>query len=68
MMPSNDAIEAAGPKRVIVFAPHLLPYSETFISEQVRAIRHWQPVLVGESQTQNGLSLEGLDVRSATPP
>lgn len=68
MMPSKGVIKAAGPKRVIVFAPHLLPYSETFISEQVRAIRHWQPVLVGERQTPNGLSLEGLDVRLLCHP
>jgi glycosyltransferase involved in cell wall biosynthesis len=50
-------------RKVIVFRSRLLPYSETFIREQVRMLSHWKGVLVGESMATNGLSLDGMDVR-----
>ena len=50
-------------KRVLVYKADLLPYSETFILEQVTACRRWQPVLVGTHVLDNGLPLAGLDVR-----
>lgn len=48
--------------RVLVYKSDLLPYSETFIKEQVLACARWHPVLVG-THIVNGLSLDGLDVR-----
>lgn len=50
-------------RKVIVFRSRLLPYSETFIREQVRMLSHWKGVLVGESLAPTGLSLDGMDVR-----
>ncbi len=49
-------------KNVLVYKSDLLPYSETFIKEQVLACARWRPVLVGRHRV-NGLSLDGLDVR-----
>lgn len=53
-------------KRVAIFASELLPYSETFIREQARALRRWHPVLVGRRLAPKGLSLDGLEVRLLT--
>jgi glycosyltransferase involved in cell wall biosynthesis len=50
-------------RRVIIYTTSLLPYSETFVREQTKALRTWQPILVGQQRVQNGLSLEGLDVQ-----
>lgn len=50
-------------RKVLVYTPELLPYSETFIKEQLQAYRTWSGVLVGHRRLANGLSLEGLDVR-----
>jgi glycosyltransferase involved in cell wall biosynthesis len=50
-------------KKVIVFRKDLLPSSETFIKEQARFLRHWQPVLVGYDRVKNGLDLGGLEVK-----
>lgn len=47
-------------RRVIVHRADALPYSETFIKEQMQACRRWQPVLVGTQQVQGGLPLDGL--------
>jgi glycosyltransferase involved in cell wall biosynthesis len=47
---------------VLVYRSNLLPFSETFISEQVRAYQKWRGLLVGE-QLLNQLDLAGLDVR-----
>lgn len=49
--------------KVLVYKPDLLPYSETFIKEQVLAYQRWQGVLVGHRRVPNGLPLDGLDVR-----
>lgn len=49
-------------KKVLVYKSDLLPYSETFIREQVRACKTWHPVLVG-ARALNGLPLDDLDVR-----
>lgn len=49
------------PRRVIVFAQDLLPISETFIREQVRTLKTWQPILVGERLTPDGLPLASLN-------
>ncbi len=56
--------------KVLVCRAGLLPYSETFIREQLLAYSRWKPVLVGTHRVEPGLPLDGLDVRllhSATP-
>jgi glycosyltransferase involved in cell wall biosynthesis len=49
--------------KVLVYTKSLLPYSETFIREQLLAMQDWQAVLVGECALGSGLALEGLDIR-----
>ncbi len=56
--------------KVLVCRAGLLPYSETFIREQLLAYSRWKPVLVGTHRVEPGLSVEGIDLRllhSATP-
>jgi len=53
-------------KNLIVYKSALLPYSETFIKEQVQACRTWHPVLAG-THAVDGLDLDGLDVRLLWP-
>jgi glycosyltransferase involved in cell wall biosynthesis len=50
-------------KKVVVFRSELLPRSETFILEQVRALTDWTPTLVGYRKVADGLALDGIDVR-----
>ena len=49
--------------KALVYKPELLPYSETFIKEQMLAYQAWQGVLVGHQRIPHGLSLEGLNLR-----
>jgi glycosyltransferase involved in cell wall biosynthesis len=49
-------------KKVLVYKSDLLPYSETFIREQVRSYSRWAAVLVG-THVVRGVPLDGLDVR-----
>lgn len=51
------------PRKILVYKSDLLPYSETFIREQVRMLVRWQGVLVGERRLPAGLPLDELDVR-----
>lgn len=51
------------PRRVIVHRSDALPYSETFIKEQMQACRRWQPVLVGTHRVEAGLPLDGLQAQ-----
>lgn len=44
---------------VLVYRSHLLPYSETFIREQILAYRRWQAVLTGRKLLHQ-LPLDGL--------
>lgn len=53
-------------KKVLVCRYSLLPYSETFIREQVLSYQHWRPTLVGVNRVA-GLSLEGIDTRILHP-
>lgn len=48
---------------VIVYKSRLLPYSETFIREQVRMLSGWRGILAGDGLARRGLDLDGLDVR-----
>jgi glycosyltransferase involved in cell wall biosynthesis len=43
--------------RVLVFRSELLPRSETFIVEQARAMRRYQPVFAGLKRLQDGIPL-----------
>jgi glycosyltransferase involved in cell wall biosynthesis len=49
-------------RTVLVVRSELLPYSETFVKEQVLACSRWHPVLVGLRRIQ-GLAVDDLDVR-----
>jgi glycosyltransferase involved in cell wall biosynthesis len=49
-------------KTVLVCKTDLLPYSETFIRNQVLAYRQWRGILVGACRKVPGLSLEDLQV------
>jgi glycosyltransferase involved in cell wall biosynthesis len=49
-------------RTVLVYRSVLLPYSETFIKEQVLAYRRWRGLLVGRRLWRQ-LSLVGLDIR-----
>ena len=60
-------VQAANRKRVLVIAPKLLPWSETFIKEQARTMRRWQPILVGDRLVEDGLPLDGHEIRLLTP-
>jgi glycosyltransferase involved in cell wall biosynthesis len=56
--------------KVLVCRAGLLPYSETFIREQLLAYSRWKPILVGTHRVEPGLPVDGLELRllhSATP-
>lgn len=55
-------------RKVIIYRSQLLALSETFIRQQALALRHWHPVLVGERRLDDGLDLDGLDVRLLRNP
>jgi glycosyltransferase involved in cell wall biosynthesis len=50
------------PRTVLVVRSDLLPYSETFVKEQVMACSRWRPVLVGLRRI-DGLRVDDLEVR-----
>lgn len=47
---------------VLVYRDELLPYSETFIATQCRAMRAYRPILVGTRHALSGMALDGLAV------
>jgi glycosyltransferase involved in cell wall biosynthesis len=49
-------------RTVLVVRSELLPYSETFVKEQVMAYSHWRAVLVGLRRVP-GVPIDDLDVR-----
>jgi glycosyltransferase involved in cell wall biosynthesis len=61
MLNRTDAMRA-----VLVYKSDLLPLSETFIKEQVLALRRWRGVLVGMRRLHQ-LPLNGLDIRVLRP-
>lgn len=66
---SGPRIRSQIMKTVLVYATNLLPWSETFIREQMLALRRWRGVLIGMRQLHQ-LSLSGLDtcvLRSQEP-
>jgi glycosyltransferase involved in cell wall biosynthesis len=48
-------------KTVLVYASNLLPWSETFIKEQIAALHRWHGVLIGMRRARQ-LSLDGVEV------
>lgn len=46
--------------RVAVFRANLLPISETFIRDQVSAMRSWTPILIGRENVKGGLETPGI--------
>jgi glycosyltransferase involved in cell wall biosynthesis len=61
--PGNASYASASPtaKTVLIYKSTLLPWSETFIKDQILALKGWRGVLVGERHLAQ-LSLDGLDV------
>ncbi|MBC7452449.1 MAG: glycosyltransferase [Massilia sp.] len=53
-------------KKVLVYTSGLLPYSETFIKEQVLSFQRWHPVLAGLHRVP-GLVLDGIDLLLLRP-
>lgn len=53
-------------KTVLVYRNELLPLSETFIKEQILALRDWRAVLVGRKKLDQ-LPLDDVDIRLIGP-
>jgi glycosyltransferase involved in cell wall biosynthesis len=51
---------------VLVYTSNLLPLSETFIKEQLLALRRWRGILVGLRRLPD-LPLDGVDIRVLRP-
>jgi glycosyltransferase involved in cell wall biosynthesis len=58
---ANHASTSPTAKTVLVYKSDLLPWSETFIKDQVLALTKWRGVLIGERNLAQ-LSFDGLDV------
>lgn len=56
-----------GINKVIIFRSHILPWSETFIRDQMLAMADWRPILVGEQEESSGLNLDAMDARLLPP-
>jgi glycosyltransferase involved in cell wall biosynthesis len=54
--------EAAQPRKVLICKSVLLPYSETFILDQLLSYTQWEPVLAGLRRLRTGLPLEHAQV------
>lgn len=51
-------------KRVAIFRSDLLPRSETFIRDQIAALRDWEPILLGFREIEDGLTTPGIARRT----
>lgn len=47
-------------RRVLVYAPRVLPGSQTFVADQARALSRWTPALVGRERVDGGLFVDDL--------
>lgn len=47
-------------KRVLLYAPRVLPPSQTFVADQARVLTRWSPTLVGRERLDDGLELSDL--------
>lgn len=45
---------------VLVYSTGVLPYSQTFVADQARALRRWDPILVGRTRLRRGLDVADL--------
>jgi len=69
LLSGGAAVEPTAATRkptVLVYCSNLLPYSETFVKEQMLAYRKWRGVLIGRHALSE-LSLDGLNVRLLRP-
>lgn len=66
-LPVQRAIGVTHSRRVIAYTADLLPYSETFIRDQLLALRRWIPVLAGCRRLPYGLSPAPLDSQIINP-
>jgi glucosyltransferase len=57
-----DSVSSCAARTVLVVRSELLPYSETFVKEQVLAYTHWNPVFVGLKRIP-GLPMEDVSIR-----
>lgn len=46
--------------RLLLYAPRVLPPSQTFIATQARALQRWQPFLIGRQTAQDSLDVDDL--------
>lgn len=53
-------------RRLLVYAPRVLPPSQTFIATQARALRRWQPFLIGRQLVDGSLDVGDLLFRDGT--
>jgi len=53
-------------KKIIVFKSDLLPYSETFIKQQIAFLKDWDAVLVGNRRV-HGLDLDEIHIEFLEP-
>ena len=65
---ARKAVSSGQTNKVLVCRAAVLPYSETFIKDQVLAYRSWRAVLVGFKPVAGGLPLEPLEVRLLDGP
>jgi glycosyltransferase involved in cell wall biosynthesis len=54
-------------RSVAIYSNTLLPYSETFIRDQLLALRRWRPLLLGERRDFNGLQLDDIAIKLLRP-
>lgn len=47
-------------RSLLVYAPRVLPASQTFVAEQSRAMQCWRPQLVGRDRVHDGLDVDDL--------
>ncbi|KON66046.1 GDP-mannose-dependent alpha-(1-6)-phosphatidylinositol monomannoside mannosyltransferase [Komagataeibacter europaeus] len=64
MLPqAGTAVPGASRPCVAIYRTQILPWSETFVRDQARALTRWRPVLIGE-RTVGQLPLDGMAVRA----
>ncbi|WP_136808438.1 glycosyltransferase [Desulfosediminicola flagellatus] len=57
----NRSSHSASGRKLLIYSSNLLPYSETFIKQQILSLHGWNPVLIGERYAPDGLSLKDLN-------
>lgn len=65
-MHQNAPSQSPAGRTILIYVSNLLPWSETFIREQVRALRRWRAILVGIHRMHQ-LPLDGLDIHMLQP-